>query len=873
MDSRDWSKIESHFFELISLDENEQQSYLEKIKTEDAQLHGTLEHLLAEEKNPHPLLSHSGAKMVNQLDEQNLVGNHIGIYKIEKHLGSGAFASVYLAQRDDGEFEQKVALKIIHQNIFQDNSVELFKRERQVLASLQHANIAQLFDGGVTDEGTPYFTMEYIEGHSYLQHCLQLQLNLNARLELFLQICKAVKYAHNRLIAHLDLKPGNIMVDKEEQLKVLDFGIARIMELQEEADTTNEYTRFTMAYASPEQIQSREVSTSSDIYSLGVILQELIVGEHPFQQFFSEPRALKRAILNGEKVPLLKNYRKLLPSQIKVTRDLYELEAIWKHAMALKPTDRYDSVDALMDDINAFRGKYPVKVVSRSQLYLTRKFWQRNKKVLTAVFTGLLVLVTTIFVYTNQLKQQRNRATSEALKAEKVTELLTDIFKNADPYQVNGDTVTAVQLLEAGLQKLDNTLQNQPEIKASLLHEMVSIFQGLGKFQLSDSLSQVAFRLTDSLYQEPHAGIARSYLEMGGVKLLDFELDTALYLLNKSFQNYSQLREQDEGILNRILKDIGNVYYSQDEFEKADSVFTRIYDYHQKQYEPPHPELADDLQMLGAIHRKLRNYDISEQYYLRSLAMKEELYEAPHHELAYTLNHLSSLKQNMGQMEEAIPYAEKALQQREAVLGVYHMETTASRSNLARVHRHLKNYAVALPLYLVVDTSFQQLFPYGHPYQAVTWQNIAGVYRQIQRLDSSEFYLRKSLELERRIMADDHLHLSQSLCRLAEVMLQQNKNRGETKEILNEALEYRLANLPENDDKVIETQELLADYYLAIYDYKNAITVLEKAYLSCNDKGEEHVLRASIIKKLTRAHQLSGNQERADFYQKMISEG
>ena len=313
MKSNEWSKIEAHFFELISMDETVQEIYLQKIKKQDVLLHATLQHLLAEEKNPHPLLSQSGTQAMSHWEEQNLLGTRIGIYKIEKHLGSGAFASVYLAHRDDGEFEQKVALKIIHQSIFQEDSTELFKRERQVLASLQHTNIAQLFDGGVTDEGTPYFTMEYIEGTSYLQHCQNLNLDLNARLELFLQICKAVKYAHNRLIAHLDLKPGNIMVDKENHLKVLDFGIARIMDIQQEKTETSEYTRFTLAYASPEQILEREVSSSSDIYSLGVILNELIIGEHPFQQFFSEPRTLKRAILNGKGLLDLKQLNLIEP--------------------------------------------------------------------------------------------------------------------------------------------------------------------------------------------------------------------------------------------------------------------------------------------------------------------------------------------------------------------------------------------------------------------------------------------------------------------------------------------------------------------------------------------------------------------------------
>ncbi|HRH42593.1 MAG TPA: serine/threonine-protein kinase [Pyrinomonadaceae bacterium] len=303
-----WAKISEIIENALEKDETERSSYLTQICGEDTALREEVESLLSYEDDENTNIFDKN--QVNALlfpDESKLtntfIGKQIGKYKLTEMLGEGGMGAVFLADRTDGEFEQQVAIKLLKQGFVSKIALSRFVSERQILARLHHRFIAQLLDGGTTDEGMPYLVMEYIEGLPLIDYCNQHNLDLKARLELFQKICSAVQYAHQHLVIHRDLKPSNIMVTEDGSPKLLDFGISKLVTPENDAlQTQTEFRALTPGYASPEQVKGDTISTSSDVYSLGVILYELLTGKRPYNTDSKNFSEIIRAICEDEPV-------------------------------------------------------------------------------------------------------------------------------------------------------------------------------------------------------------------------------------------------------------------------------------------------------------------------------------------------------------------------------------------------------------------------------------------------------------------------------------------------------------------------------------------------------------------------------------------
>jgi len=812
MDPATWTRVETHFQHLEKLPREQQDMFLKKLAAEDRALAEVLQQLLQEEEDLHPIFSKSGTQLMDSWQEKDRLNQQIGPYKLIKHLGSGAMASVYLGQRADGQFDQLVAIKLINGITNDPYFLDLFKRERQTLASLQHPGIARLYDGGMTEDGIPYFTMEYIDGVPVTSYCEQNNLSLRHRIKLLRQICEAVNYAHHKLVAHLDLKPANILVDRDGRVKVLDFGIARIMEPigieKEKKSAQNE--RFTLAYAAPEQINGGEINAAADIYALGVITYELLNRRHPYQEQLQDPLKLKTSILAGEKVPNQVDLERISQA------DRKELAAIWSTARHTFPDQRYLSTGALLRDLIAFEDKKPLSVIAPEGTYLFRKFIQRHYKMVSAISLSLVLLAFTVIFYTIQVRQQRNIALTEAEKAAKVTAFLSEIFKLADPFEVNGDTITAVHLLEEGLRKIDASLKNQPAVKASLLHELVNIYTGLGRYQLADSLGQVALHITDSLYRKPHSEKARSLFELGRVATINFEFELALDRFQKSYQIHRQLNTTEPGVFSSLHEEMANVYLQQENLDLADSLYHLVYEYHSNSLDSIHPDIADDLHYIGTVKRLKGELDTAESYYLKSYRMKQKLYDPPHQQLAYTLNHLSSLKQNQGLYEAAIPYAKESFEQRKKILGDHHLETIASQSNLARIFTRLEKDSASLELYHDAHRKLEDLFPQGHFYVGAIMQNIVEIYIRQENLMLAEQYATEAYQMDLRIVPEHEVYRARNLLALGKIWVLKNKFLPEAEKLLLAAQTILTQNLDEEHKFVVDSKDYLKKCRLAL---------------------------------------------------------
>lgn len=301
MKPENWQKLKGILEQAVEIAPENRVSYLEKVCAGDANLRREAEAFL-EYEDDSDWLEDSAFSIVaeNETNKKSLVGTEIGRYKIVSELGAGGMGAVFLAERADGEFSQKVALKLIKRGMDSDAVLRRFYNERQILASLEHPNIAHLVDGGTTGEGVPYFVMEYVEGATILEYADAQNLDLTERLNLFCEVCAAVQFAHQNLVIHRDLKPSNILITSDGKAKLLDFGIAKLLNSDAQNQTATQMQIFTPEYASPEQTKGAKLTTATDVYSLGVILYELLTGTRPFQTAEKSRFEISEAVITQE---------------------------------------------------------------------------------------------------------------------------------------------------------------------------------------------------------------------------------------------------------------------------------------------------------------------------------------------------------------------------------------------------------------------------------------------------------------------------------------------------------------------------------------------------------------------------------------------
>ena len=392
-------------------------------------------------------------------------GTEAGPYRLLRELGVGGMGTVWLAERSDGLIKRPVALKLPRGAWQLTGLAERMSREREILATLTHPNIARLYDAGLTAEGQPYLALEYVEGKAIDVYCEERGLSTKARLELFLQAAEATAYAHGQLVVHRDLKPANILVTEEGEVRLLDFGIAKLLEHGEAKETV--LTEFagralTPDYASPEQIAGQPITIASDVYSLGVLLYELVTGERPYKLKRDSRGALEDAILETEPARPSEVVEKAsLRKRLRGDMDTIVLKALKK-----VPKDRYATVNGLAEDIRRHLSNRPLLAKPDSAWYSARRFVGRNKLAVSAASAVLMAIVAGAGV----ALWQGRVALAERDRAEEVKEFIVSIFRNADPYAGEGEVLSAVELLKQAKKSVDETFEDRPALRVELLN-------------------------------------------------------------------------------------------------------------------------------------------------------------------------------------------------------------------------------------------------------------------------------------------------------------------------------------------------------------------------------------------------------------------
>ncbi|PAU93636.1 hypothetical protein CK503_10805 [Aliifodinibius salipaludis] len=462
MDQKQWKKINDIVDTALDLNEKERATYIqeecegnEQIKRQVTELLSSIEQ--SDTENYLEGLENYPRHLAREISEQetrkntsSLVGTTIDSYKLIELIGHGGMGSVFLGERADKAYTQKVALKLMRRGMDTPSNIARFKRERNILAKLNHPNIARLLDGGMTEEGLPYLVMEYVEGTPLYTYCDDNKLSLEKRLDLFKCICKAVHHAHNNAIIHRDLKPSNILITENGQVKILDFGIAKLLE-PEDPDTKLFETQtgariLTLGYAAPEQVEHQTITTKTDIYTLGILLYELLTGVHPFDMDEKDLTEIEDLIRNKLPSKPSARYKELNTNQQhenarlrklsadNLTHTLQgDLDAIVMKILRKEPEARYDAVTQLLEDLDRREQNRPIIAREDTFRYKTSKFFRRYKTPLSTAAGILLIIAGIIFYYSWQITQERNIAQTEAKKAEQVTSFLTDLIESNYP--------------------------------------------------------------------------------------------------------------------------------------------------------------------------------------------------------------------------------------------------------------------------------------------------------------------------------------------------------------------------------------------------------------------------------------------------------
>ncbi len=483
-----WQRLSALLDEAFELSPEARPKFLDAACGGDVELRRQVEELLTADAAAGEFLSVPAAERAAPLFAEtdagttdaptNARGRVIGAYRLLGELGEGGMALVYLAERADGQFEQQVALKLLKHGVHGELSQRRFLQERQILARLQHPAIARLLDGGVTPDGIPFFAMERVEGVPVTEYRREQRLGTRQILAIFLEICDAVQYAHRNLVVHRDLKPSNILVDAAGHVKLLDFGIAKLLAEGSPGDTA-EFTRtlmraLTPEYAAPEQILDEPVTTATDVYSLGVVLYELLTGARPYPSARTGALRLEQAVLEHE--PARPSGR--VESRERARELRGDLDWIVLKALQKEPERRYPSAEALAADVRRHLEGQPVSARRDTVRYRASKFVRRHRLGAAAAALILLTLAGGLVATTWQAR----RAEREVLKADAVKDFLKSLFAASAPSEAQGATRTARELLDDGARRIETDLKDQPEVQSEVARLIAATYQQLGEY-------------------------------------------------------------------------------------------------------------------------------------------------------------------------------------------------------------------------------------------------------------------------------------------------------------------------------------------------------------------------------------------------------
>ena len=798
-----WPEVEKVFEAVLASPAEAREPVLIRLCGGDAELLREVQSLLVAHRESEGFLATSAEAFArpflieaaaNEVRDQP--GQIIGRYRLLEQIGRGGMGAVWLAERSDGQFEHRVALKLIKRGMDSEEILARFLRERQILARLEHPNIARLLDGGVNDDGRPYFVMEYVEGSAITRFCEERTLALEPRLRLFILACRAIGYAHRNLVVHRDIKPSNVMVDAEGKLKLLDFGIARVLgDTDPSAQLTGGARQLmTPEYASPEQRAGLRVTTSSDVYQLGLLLHELLTG----QRF---PGGGLR--LRGD------------------------LETITERALREEPERRYPSADDLAGDVERHLAHQPLRFGGDRAAYRAKKFVRRHRVAVGTASTIAVVTLGLLGFDAVRVRQERDRARHEADKAVEVSQLMASFLQGWNPDASDRGEVSAQKLLGEAAVRARLELRSRPEMLAATLSILGDFHTTLGEWSRADSLLSEALAIQGS--DRGSADFAATQVRRGRLLRLSGQLDAAITTMREALALHRAHFGTRHAETLRVGRELASAYRAAKRYKESEAELRNILTATGTE-SPFALEVSGDL---GYVLFQQGRFDEAVELLRPTLQRQRELFGEVHLATLTTTRQLGSALRDRGDLNEALGLYRDALRIARALYGEDHPETESSLLVLALVLEYKNELPEAEQLAREALAVNIQVYGPGHPTQWGHLSHVGALRLDRNDPEEAERWLRQALAASRIAAPHGDADQGDILNRLAYLLVLRKAPDAEA--IYREAVRFDDARPADLPDFVSDGIHFLAraeqergDRAAARRDYQRALRVYER---------------------------------------------
>lgn len=844
MEKEEWEKIKQHYNFLVDLNDSAQEEYLLKVEKKNPELAERLRNMLKADQEEETFLEKPALTKLKEIEEPDyFIGKEVDRYLLKYLIGIGGMGNVYLAERTDLEAHQQVVVKIMNTGYLSKSLRQRFDLERRILSRLNHPHITRIYDGGITEQGLPYIVMEYIDGKPLMEYIKDEKLSIDERLDLFIDIAEAVSYAHQNFIMHRDLKPANILVNRHGIVKVIDFGIAKIMENEEDDQITQTgMIPLTPAYASPEQLSKKPLTIATDIYSLGVVLYEMLTQNKPFpvsqnsdystiEKWVTQRDALKPSSSISPELEAVVNKKTW---KNKLTGDL---DNIILKTLKKNPEERYISVGHLVDDIHRHRNNYPVIARPDKLGYRINRYIKRHKVGVAASFILFLVLVggiSSTLWQAEKVRKERDVAQYEAKKSRQITDFVVELFETSDPDLKISDTITAETMLRKGAENL-NKLKDQPELYSEMLRVIGRLYRLQRMFHPSKEFLEKSLEIAQEIYGDQHLETAITKVELASTLHYLNENEVAVqYLLDakpvfqenfgKNSMEYARILyhlgqfETNKGnyaiALDYLLESETSLMrletQTKQKLEQLLNVYNRIarvrfltkdylaaVEYYRKSLQIGYRvegEISQNVSInyynLSNAYLQLEEIDSAEVYIQKSLEISKKLFGADAEENFHTVASLyAAIKLEKGEIDVAADYARQAIDASISVFGPENFNTGISMYTYGDILLAQEKYEEGEKYINSATLIFENILGDSHPSYTVIYSENGQNYAKMGKWTKAVEFMRKTIASHQQFSPEATLESADYKIKLAEYLRQSDPGNKEIEMLLQECFE------------------------------------------------------------------------------------
>ena len=777
MDRARWDRIQKLFHDAADVPQGEQRVFLQAACGGDEELVVEVLNMLDQDANGHSLLDRNIADIAQETLANaipaSLILKEFGPYRIMKLLGEGGMGVVYLAERRD--LGTEVAVKVLRDAWLSPARRERFASEQRTLAQLNHPLIARLYDADTLDDGSPWFVMEYVDGIPLTHYCRKNECSVEQRLQLFRSVCEAVQHAHGHAVIHRDLKPSNVLVKNDGSVRLLDFGISKQLEsLDLQVDQTMTGLRMmTPAYASPEQIRGDRVGISTDVYSLGVILYELLTGQLPFDLSGLTPAEAASIIAEHEPGRPSAAIKRTTDSDgnshtlsLSLSKTAWaDLDVLCLNAMHKDPRRRYRTVEALIRDVDHYLNGEPLEARPDTLDYRIGKFVRRNRRAVAATTVIFAVIVGLIAFFTVRLAKARDTALAEAARTQRIQQFTANLFQGGDPAAGPSDSLRVITIVDRGVQEA-KTLNHDPKVQAELYQNLGSIYQKLGKFEPADSLLRSALEQRKSLFGADSPEAAESLTALGLLRSDQAHLDEAEQLVRQGLEMAKRHLPPNHPTLAKATLAYGKVLAERGSYDQAITALDEAVRLQSAPGVAP-ADLATSLSALADAHYRAGHYDICKSLYTRVLEMHRQIYGERHPLVADDLGSLAAVQRDLGYYSEAERLDRQALEIAQSYYGNNHPKTAGCLTALAESLTYENKYDEAVSSLNQALAIQERVYGPAHPSVAETLNELGNVASMRDHLDEAEARFQRAADIYRTVYGDHHYLVAIALSNVA----------------------------------------------------------------------------------------------------------